>query len=1302
MTRLKKRVNGLRWELKIAAMGGAVAALTPLDKIHAQDLGPFIKKDRLENPLRSPLPGSRAKPAIVDLDNDGDYDIVVREDYSYLRLFNNNGDGTFDLGQSLYATYDGPYGPYQSRITVGSPSFMDVDADGDMDLVLGIPYYGITKFFLNNNDGTAGSLPTFTHQTGPWNPITKTGNPFDNLGISHYGQSFFFIDHDGDSDLDVLITERGVLSTDPQLFYYENTGSSQFTPGTIPGLPALPFTDYGLRLRAILSDIDQDGELDILLGRDNGDILFLKGGGGIFTNQTGPWDPVGKTGNPFDEIDLGNSSYPALMDFDLDGDQDIVFGYSAPYLQNIEPLALFENKGNGVFDRKIFLDNPFGGAATGSEAVPYFVDIDGDGQLDALLGGKYGNSLTYYKNNNGVFDLVLGPESPFNDILTGFTFWEGAKPVYIDIDDDGDLDLVTGSYGGNITFFKNESGILTRQVMDAANPFFALGTPTNYDYLTGNYYSVHISGNYNTAIDMVDIDNDGDLDLFSGDDDGTVDFFKNIGTRSAPQFEIPVDPTENPLDESHIPEFLTNFFDFSDTQPRFIDLDHDGDWDLLLGGRYYEYSKYYGNAIFYFENVGTPEVASFEMRRPALLPGTNYNPNPGLIDADGDGDLDVFIGDSNGVFEFYENQNPAAAIVVNPSEITYIFGSGPVVVDATIVLSDVDNDFVTQAIAAIQGYQTGDVLTFTPQGNVNGVFDTNTGVLTLSGVDDLNVYQAVLRSVMYNYTGPQPGKAEKTSKAGRTVVVPKNIQFSVFDSDFTTPVIQAKAIVLTVPNLGPSVVSSSGTSDYVGTSVVIDGSVIVSDPDDADLAGATVQISSSTFIAGEDNLLFTNQNGITGSYNAATGILTLSGVASVPNYQTALQSVRYPNLSSPPTFIPRTIEFMVDDGESLSTVSTKSLNIINQSPVITPSPLSVDFNGLLTLDLNAIASDPDNNLDPTSFNIIQPPASGATASITGSTLTVNYASTNFVGTDNLIVEVYDSQGSQTQATLTIAINNQAPVIVPTSLSLGFRQILTLDLNTITTDPESNLDPTTFGIVQQPANGVATILNSILTIDYSASNFAGSDNVIIEVFDLAGARAEATVVITVNNVAPVIVPTQLKTVVQSIATIDLLTLVSDADNNLDPSTFSIFQQPISGATASISGTSLTVDYTMTTFAGLDNLIVEVFDLAGERAEATITIQVEGDIVVRNGMSPNGDGKNDYFQLDNITTLGAQNTVKIFNRWGDKVFEIEDYDNQNRRFEGRSDDGKDLPSGVYFFKITFINGRPELSGYLTLKR
>ena len=64
--------------------------------------------------------------------------------------------------------------------------------------------------------------------------------------------------------------------------------------------------------------------------------------------------------------------------------------------------------------------------------------------------------------------------------------------------------------------------------------------------------------------------------------------------------------------------------------------------------------------------------------------------------------------------------------------------------------------------------------------------------------------------------------------------------------------------------------------------------------------------------------------------------------------------------------------------------------------------------------------------------------------------------------------------------------------------------------------------------------------------------------------------------------------------------------------------------------------------------------------------------------------------------------TKNSVKIYTRWGDKVFEVKDYDNLNSIFEGKSDSGKDLPSGVYFYKVSFDNGKEGLSGYLTLKR
>lgn len=163
-------------------------------------------------------------------------------------------------------------------------------------------------------------------------------------------------------------------------------------------------------------------------------------------------------------------------------------------------------------------------------------------------------------------------------------------------------------------------------------------------------------------------------------------------------------------------------------------------------------------------------------------------------------------------------------------------------------------------------------------------------------------------------------------------------------------------------------------------------------------------------------------------------------------------------------------------------------------------------------------------------------------------------------------------------------------------------------------------------------------------------------------------------------------------------------MTDPNDILDPPTFAIIQQPISDAKTSINiqTSILSIDYTNTSFVGLDNLVLEVLDTSGSRAEATINIEIDGNIIIRNGISPNADGLNDYFRIDNITAFGAQNKVTIFTRWGDKVFEIENYDNQNRRFEGKGDNGKELTSGVYFYKIKFSNGQPEQSGYLTLKR
>ena len=129
---------------------------------------------------------------------------------------------------------------------------------------------------------------------------------------------------------------------------------------------------------------------------------------------------------------------------------------------------------------------------------------------------------------------------------------------------------------------------------------------------------------------------------------------------------------------------------------------------------------------------------------------------------------------------------------------------------------------------------------------------------------------------------------------------------------------------------------------------VIDGGVTVTDGDSANLASGSVAITTG-FVAGQDTLAFTNQNGITSNYNSGTGVLTLTGSSSVANYQTALRSVTYQNTSDDPT-ASRVVTFTVNDGFS-SGSATRGISItaVNDAPVNTvPGPQSTNQNTPLT------------------------------------------------------------------------------------------------------------------------------------------------------------------------------------------------------------------------------------------------------------------------------------------------------------------------------------------------------------------
>lgn len=191
----------------------------------------------------------------------------------------------------------------------------------------------------------------------------------------------------------------------------------------------------------------------------------------------------------------------------------------------------------------------------------------------------------------------------------------------------------------------------------------------------------------------------------------------------------------------------------------------------------------------------------------------------------------------------------------------------------------------------------------------------------------------------------------------------------------------------------------------------------------------------------------------------------------------------------------------------------------------------------------------------------------------------------------------------------------------------------------------------------------------------------------------------------GNTPPSIQSVPITTQINGKITLNLVALIEDSDNNIDFSSLVIVSPPSSGASASIDNNfNLIIDYTGISFSGTENITIRVCDVFSACVDQTFSIDVIGDIEIFTGLSPNNDGKNDIFLIQYIELLPdtKNNKVIIFNRWGSKVFEISDYNNTTHVFKGLNENGSELPSGTYFYRIEFESGRKSETGYLTLKR
>jgi hypothetical protein len=340
---------------------------------------------------------------------------------------------------------------------------------------------------------------------------------------------------------------------------------------------------------------------------------------------------------------------------------------------------------------------------------------------------------------------------------------------------------------------------------------------------------------------------------------------------------------------------------------------------------------------------------------------------------------------------------------------TFNGGGSPVALDASLSLADVLTGTLQSGTVAIgSGFVAGDVLGFVNQGGISGSFNAATGVLTLAGSAALSTWATALDSVTFSFS---PTNADPTAGGGATG---RTIDWAVTDSNSRSG---SATSTVTVVHVAPTI-ASIGSLTYHGgdPATTLASALTVSDPDSSGiLTGATVAITAG-FIS-SDTLAFTNQNGITGSYNAATGTLTLTGAASLANYQAALESVQFTETQyADPTNgggdTSRTISWTVNDGVASSATVAETMGVVHTPPVITVGG-TVAYQALhlpVALDPTLSVSGPDSGGSFTGAQVAI-----ATGGYLGDLLTVDIAGTAITGAYNSGSHVLTLSGTDTYA-----------------------------------------------------------------------------------------------------------------------------------------------------------------------------------------------------------------------------------------------------------------------------------------------
>ncbi len=478
---------------------------------------------------------------------------------------------------------------YVSSIDI--PAVVDVDNDGDTDILTFASNGGYVLYFRNFSQEQGYGADTLIFQnvdqcwgkfyeSGLSTAVTLSSDPntcaenyqggSSGVGNRHVGSTLLALDIDEDGDKElflgdvsynnvVMLTNTGT----PQKAYMtaQDTLFPSNSPVDIPLFPAI-----------FAADIDNDGDKDLISAPNDESFSITKDNAWLYKNNGANASPQ------FDFVqthflggqmlDLGKGAHPALADVDGDGLLDMVVGNETFFHEDgtLEShLFLYKNIGNAWQPKFELVDDDYLGLQAQSSdywnLTPSFGDLDGDGDLDLLVGEFLGR-MYYFENLAGAGQAMnfAAPIFPFKNMDVGI----GAAPFIVDADGDGLMDILIGERNGNVNFIKNIGSVgspdfNSNHEASPNNPFWG-GIDTRI-----------LGGTAGYSVPRMWKEN-GVFRLFCGSESGQIFEYTDIEANLNGNF-------------TKVTEDFGELRTGARTYPAFWDLNHDGLRELIIGNQ---------------------------------------------------------------------------------------------------------------------------------------------------------------------------------------------------------------------------------------------------------------------------------------------------------------------------------------------------------------------------------------------------------------------------------------------------------------------------------------------------------------------------------------------------------------------------------------------------------------------------------------------------------------------------------------------------------------------------------------------